>query len=510
MRIAFSLTASLSLMIATARADDDAPPPASGGLLVVYKEAGGRTRLTRFDALPRLFGPGDHAPHPAIISERFEVVWTGQLEVPHTGTFTFSLRQENVDSAKLSLGGEGIALGKSVELPFGPIPFVLRTQDADEEVRWNYIGRVIASTRSGSVRASSLTKKSRTTARRQSSRTALQDRGAVLAEAAGCFRCHEGPKAWTCSLATNLNGELLPGPRWTEFATVFTPTAIRRWLRAILMRSGQEPSCRRRPTRSMNRLATLSHYIFPAHEVWPKPLRPVTVRRARQIYKQLGCATCHEAPKGTGSDLPIPPLTGLAAKWTGTGLAKFLRHPLESRPRGRMPDFSLTDVESSDLAAFLLTRPDAGKAPVAGDPIQVSVDDLQKQWIARGEDGDKFKLLRPEERLEAVAGRQLAAGGCFNCHDIGGKKMPPISRRDSGAPQIALAAKAPPTPPLIDVAREHLRAGCLAETAAATKAAPRFQFSAEDRHALAEYVGSLNSRSSASLTERLRPSISSY
>jgi mono/diheme cytochrome c family protein len=323
----------------------------------------------------------------------------------------------------------------------------------------------------------------------------------VLHQAGIVSSAQKAPKGWTGSLAANLKQELLPGPRLDGVRDRLQADWVRRWL--------HEPHALRpgtmMPAPSANideaSLKTIALYLTSAPA---KSKLNGSAEKGLTICKQAGCAACHEAPKGNAAELPVPSFTGLAAKWTGPGLAQFLRRPLDSRPHGRMPDFALSDSEADDLAAYLLNRPDAGAPGANTEPLPVTAEELSAQWTARGEDAAKLKNLRRDEQIEVVAWRHMIATGCYNCHDLGGNKALPLTRRDTGAPTSTVAVQAPQGPTLLDLTGEQLMRGCLGTDEATRKGAPRFQFAPEERAALTAYVASLSNRSAASTAERMR------
>ncbi len=165
----------------------------------------------------------------------------------------------------------------------------------------------------------------------------------------------------------------------------------------------------------------------------------------RLAYERSGCVACHGPDGSTGE-----PLAGLAAKWSAPALASFLRDPSTSRPRGRMPSLSLTDLEAKAIAAHLLatsgpTPP--GAAAFATDPARVE----------RGR-------------------RAFVEARCVACHDLGSTEPPP--------------GWSTPGPPLESLGRGK---GCLDPAATGV---PRYDLSSPQRARLAAYLGSLGARRS--------------
>ena len=158
----------------------------------------------------------------------------------------------------------------------------------------------------------------------------------------------------------------------------------------------------------------------------------------------------------------MPPLTrrslrrfrcsdGLAAKWTRGGLVSFLQHPLETRPHGRMPDFNLSETDSTDLADYLLALPRAGN-PSAEPPLTVTAKELAEQWHAMGGADGAWSKMSADERRSAVALRQMTAHRCFSCHEF--------EARSTVSKEAHVEARNPAT--LADKRLDEVLSGCLA------------------------------------------------
>jgi glucose/arabinose dehydrogenase len=81
----------------------------------------------------------------------------------------------------------------------------------------------------------------------------------------------------------------------------------------------------------------------------PASERPARAARGARLYRDLGCAGCHEA-SAAGSGVVVKPLAGLGQRWTVDTLVAFLATPTPPMPAvERSPD------ERRDLAVHLLT-----------------------------------------------------------------------------------------------------------------------------------------------------------
>jgi mono/diheme cytochrome c family protein len=70
--------------------------------------------------------------------------------------------------------------------------------------------------------------------------------------------------------------------------------------------------------------------------------------RGARLYRELGCATCHEAQAG-GAGRVAKPLAGLGARWTVDSLVTFL-----ATPTPPMPPVERGPEDRRDLAVHLL------------------------------------------------------------------------------------------------------------------------------------------------------------
>src|SRR5439155_24784497 len=164
----------------------------------------------------------------------FEATWTGLLDVPEDGAYVFSLEPSSLSQARLSLNRREIPLGTPIELEYGQAPFELRglhLQGAPAvELFWEsaqFAKELIppwAFRHVPDMEGAAAKKEGE-----------LLDRGAVLAEAFGCFRCYEGPERWACSLARGLDlNRLLPGPRLVRTDDRLWWAWCEAWLRRLL------------------------------------------------------------------------------------------------------------------------------------------------------------------------------------------------------------------------------------------------------------------------------------
>ncbi|HEV3024381.1 MAG TPA: c-type cytochrome [Pirellulales bacterium] len=319
--------------------------------------------------MPRWYGPAAHAPHPRVFGP-FETTWSGRLLVPFDTSFTFLLTAMNPANAKLVVAGKSVTWGEPVELPYGAAPFELRAvfRDGMPRLRLDWqcasfgrepIGPRFFAYDPAAVRADAL------------STETLAARGSVLAESFGCFRCHDGPRPWLDSLTADVQPqELLPGPQLDKLSHRLHRGWVETWLaNPRALRPGTRMPAQFADTpQDQEALRTIAAYLTSGQTADDVQARPAgSIDAGQRLYAEAGCAACHEPPESlrdaNWSDLRVPALTHLVAKWTSPGLCAFLEHPLETRAHGRMPEFAWSAQEANDLAAYLFSRSPQSEPP---------------------------------------------------------------------------------------------------------------------------------------------------
>ncbi len=227
----FALRLTLILAIAVSTCIVAADDPERGGLVAEYRERGGDHRVVRIEPLPRLYGHAGDAIHPTLVAGEVDVAFLGRLVVPHAGVFTFFANTEEVSDLNLELNGETIAWGKPVDLEAGSCEFSLTAvarRGARLWLEWESDRFAREAMHPRFFTRDSLSDDLSAAISQQAS----IDRGAVLAERGGCFRCHPGPAAWRDSFAAAMTPiEQLPGPNLIDTQDRLSRDWIERWIR---------------------------------------------------------------------------------------------------------------------------------------------------------------------------------------------------------------------------------------------------------------------------------------
>ena len=107
-----------------------------------------------------------------------------------------------------------------------------------------------------------------------------------------------------------------------------------------------------------NKVATqLTHYLTSLRrgEFRQTPPNLAAVSRGDQLYHDVGCVACHSPLREDATPIANSrSFPSMEAKYSHSGLTRFLRDPLAVRPSGRMPSLNLSDREASDIAHYLL------------------------------------------------------------------------------------------------------------------------------------------------------------
>ena len=171
----------------------------------------------------------------------------------------------------------------------------------------------------------------------------------------------------------------------------------------------------------------------------------------KPLYERLHCGGCHEPPDAAKPDPAKLSHRGLAAKFPKGSLAAFLKAPEAGYPWTRMPNFHLSNAEANELEEWLLAatpKPEIAVAP-GNEPADAAL-------LARG------RML-------------IQTTGCVRCHDLG------------PAENEAARASAPVAPRLAALTAERWSEGCLTAERKPEAKAPAFQFTPEQRAALAAF-----------------------
>jgi len=127
-----------------------------------------------------------------------------------------------------------------------------------------------------------------------------------------------------------------------------------------------------------------------------------------------------------------PNLIGLGSKTDAKWIYNWIKNPEDYWPDTKMPNLRLSDEESRDITAYLLSF--ANKDFESINPVKRDEDELKniaRRWLAKSypeiELDDKLQAMNESEIENYVAQKSINYYGCYNCHTIDGfEKGKPI------------------------------------------------------------------------------------
>jgi mono/diheme cytochrome c family protein len=314
--------------------------------------------------------------------------------------------------------------------------------------------------------------------------------GRLLAEEAGCVRCHQpgdedalarglAPPAAPDLSAVGARAHAGYLERWLEAPKKLRPGATM----PELFAAGEAGRVERHAVARY--LTSLGGPLRPS--VAGKGGKESAVRGER-LFATVGCVACHGPAAGGAPPKPpaggllyrparVYPLVGLGSKTAPGRLSAYLRDPLALNPGGHMPQLLLDAREADDLSAFL------SGSVVKGLPAGLSPAPGKEQLAAgfkrvdgRADELAAFQKLPPDEQVLDLGKRLVIDRGCNTCHTIA----------PGGKPFAAVTASAT----LDDIKKAAKQdAGCLAGEAGKRGSAPDFKFAAAELAALRAFLG---------------------
>ena len=267
-----------------------------------------------------------------------------------------------------------------------------------------------------------------------------------------CLKCHN---ADTDNLVKGggMPELAMDGPDLTDIGSRLNAAWIARWVNdphalrptSTMPRVFADGDSDKLDARAVDIAAYLASLDKPA-AVEEKPASPEMIAAGTRLFANLGCIACHLPPNKdefTDEERKRIPLRDISAKWKSTGLKEFLKKPDAHYTCVRMPNFNLSETETSHLAAYLLATP---KRELFGD--------LPKGDASRG------KLL-------------VQSAGCMNCHSL--KDEQPL-KNTLKAPAYA------------DLKGPKWQGGCLAPKPVGGRKAPIPNLTEEQRKAIEAFA----------------------
>ena len=405
------------------------------------------------------FDWSDGTPDDRVPAGPFSVTWDGELLVSRDGRYRFSVAAEGeaqvlVDGQPACAPdggpGEPLALERGFHAlsvryaASGPAPRMKLLWQGDSFPREVLDARHLSHD---------------LTAEADHLAELAHERGRALAGSYSCAACHDVPgleyaarsappldrggalsAAWLERWVRDPES-VRPGTRMPSFAhELDEPDDVRALVAFLRSRAASPEVQRRRVSGNGYRQLTATSFSSGSRNA------------GRELFQERGCSACHspESPEssGEGDAARAPSLADVGAKWSRNSLVQYLEAPEAWHATGRMPDFSLTEAEATDLVAYLSTfrsLPDGSELPAPSLQAEPADPTREPVLVARG--AELVRDLR-----------------CAACHEVPGVDAP-IER--------------------VPFEPNSLR-GCLDPSE--SNPAPRFNLSSARRAALAEYV----------------------
>jgi glucose/arabinose dehydrogenase len=384
------------------------------GLLAQYRSLRDpEATLYRIEAKPA-FWLGHSSPHPRLPPGRFEVVWTGVLNLSDPAPLTFDafLCGEvtmEVDGVRVLEGrgeSETARIVSRNPLPRPPGLYRLRVQyrslaDRPARLQLGWEGRTFAREPLPAWQLQHLAAELPRAARQD----ALAEKGRILAGRLGCARCHRGAFPGV--------SEPPPGPSLADATRRIKRDWLLDWLAdPAKMRPDAHMPALFPPDRTgfVERWLVGEHLLGPAaDEKSSTPSKSGDHRLGRRAFVSLGCAACHFLPdmdRKSQPDFDRTHLTNLSERLLSGDLAAFLGNPYSRYPDGRMPRLPVPPDTARDLAAYLLmwSKPARSDGETAKPPTADEISAVARRLSMRGASAAGAALVREKRCAQCHSG----------------------------------------------------------------------------------------------------------
>lgn len=329
---------------------------AAGQLIATFSREGGKD--VRIDKLPALQVPSGEPATPFLKAGKFEVVWTGSLELKQRQRLEFSFGGEG--SAVLLVAGKevhqevgdlGLTKSKSTRLNPGFHEIEVRYESKDcggstFRLYWEEAGMVRQTIPPGafSVEITAEAKLGE-----------LQRHGRLAFSQQHCAKCHV-PSDGLGATAMPEMGEI--GPILAGIGGRVSEDWLRKWIadpKALKPTTHMPQMVDPTGSEGLQQSADLAAYLASLNfEGVAGEMPDAALARSGGVhFHELGCVACH-LPPGSGEEDPERvPLNNVALKYLPGQLVEYLKKPDAYHPFTKMPDFGFSEDELVSLAAFL-------------------------------------------------------------------------------------------------------------------------------------------------------------
>lgn len=222
-----------------------------------------------------------------------------------------------------------------------------------------------------------------------------------------CAACHPSAALEKASHASLQ--KWFAAPRLNELSTRLKPEWIASWIASprLLRPEARMPHLLPAGDEGKADAADLTAYLLSQTKSeegttlnLPAASSPADIAAGGRLYETLGCISCHRlTPPAEEDSHDRISLQYASKKFTPNGLVEFLKNPTKHSPASRMPDFSLTENESSQLAAYLTSQSASSELP----PVDLTTGNAERGRV-------RFAQL-----------------GCIHCHEDAKPDRPDIA-----------------------------------------------------------------------------------
>lgn len=151
----------------------------------------------------------------------------------------------------------------------------------------------------------------------------------------------------------------------------------------------------------------------------------------KELISKIGCISCHQV-EGIEKSFTVASrkgayLTGTGSKVDKDWLVSWLKKPSHYQENTIMPSFRLTDKETNDIAAYLLSLKNEKFGEIEFESLNKEVrDELLTEYMSTFEPvavaKKKLAEMSDMDRTIELGKRSIGKYGCYSCHNIEGFK----------------------------------------------------------------------------------------
>ncbi len=328
----------------------------NAGLVATFTQDG-KTDV-REDRMAAISVPAGQPPSAFLDAGKFEVAWTGALELKERRRLYFSFEGRGkaslVIDGKEALAEEGkLGAGKSKRLRLNPglhqiVVSYASADDGSGEFRLYWEEEEMPrQTIPPTVFSAELSAEAKTGELLRHGRMAFTEQN--------CAKCH-APEAGFGANPMPETGEIAPilagaGERVTEEwlqKWIANPKAMKPTTHMPMLVDPGTPE-------GLQKAADLAAFVAGSKMGLPATAEPdaALAETGGVHFHELGCVACHFPAGSEADDTKRVPLNNVASKYLPGQLVAFLKKPEAFHPFTGMPNFRLSDEEADSIAAFL-------------------------------------------------------------------------------------------------------------------------------------------------------------